>query len=150
MLPLRGGGQRVVHSLDYFFVFVAIAMFFGKINMALGNQGGGSGIGGADREYFDPRFRRLLWYLIGSTKGGYNRARILEFLNAQPANANQIASELKLDYKTIIHHIAVLSKNGLVITDNKESYGAIYFISPLLEKNYESFKKEILARIGKK
>ncbi len=149
MLPLGGEGQRAGHSPHYFFVFVAITMLFGKINMALGNKGSG-GIGGGNREYFDPRFRRLLWYLIGSTKGGYNRARILEFIKLQPANANQIASELKLDYKTVTHHIAVLSKNGLVITDNKESYGAIYFISPLLEKNYESFKIEILARIGKK
>ena len=108
MLPL-GGGQRAGHSPHYFFVLVAITMFFGKLIMALGNQGSG-GIGGGDREYFDPRFRRLLWYLIGSTKGGYNRARILEFIKLQPANANQIASELKLDYKTITHHITVLSK----------------------------------------
>ena len=62
----------------------------------------------------------------------------------------KIRLHLKLDYKTIIHHITVLSKNGLVITDNKELYGAIYFVSPLLEKNYESFKREILARIGKR
>jgi DNA-binding transcriptional ArsR family regulator len=144
MLPFRGG--RAVYSPHYFSVFVASV--FGKLIMASGNQG--SGDGGGNREYFDRRFKRLLWYLIGSTKGGYNRARILEFINLQPANANQIASELRLDYKTIIHHIAVLSKNGLVITDNKESYGAIYFVSPLLEKNYESFKREILARIGKK
>jgi DNA-binding transcriptional ArsR family regulator len=144
MLPFRGG--RAVYSPHYFFVFVASV--FGKLIMASRNQG--SGDVGGNREYFDRRFKRLLWYLIGSTKGGYNRARILEFINLQPANANQIASELRLDYKTIIHHIAVLSKNGLVTTDNKESYGAIYFVSPLLEKNYESFKREILARIGKK
>ena len=96
----------------------------------------------------DPQFKRVLWYLIGSTKGGANRARILELINSHPANPNQISSELKLDYKTITHHLSVLAQNGLVITDNKDSYGATYFLAPLLERNYNSFK-EILVKIGK-
>jgi DNA-binding transcriptional ArsR family regulator len=96
--------------------------------------------------YIDPRFKRVLWYLIGSTKGGVNRAKILEFVNTRPANANQIATELKLDYKTVMHHLKVLSQNGLIITDNKDSYGATYFLTPLMEKNYPSFKS-ILAKI---
>jgi DNA-binding transcriptional ArsR family regulator len=96
--------------------------------------------------YIDPRFKRVLWYLIGSTKGGVNRAKILEFINSKPANANQIATELKLDYKTVLHHLKVLSENGLIITDNKDSYGATYFLTPLMEKNYPSFKS-ILAKI---
>lgn len=105
----------------------------------------GAGAGG----YIDPRFRRLLWYLIGSTKGGVNRAKILELVNSMPANANQIAQELSLDYKTVVHHLRVLTENGLVVTENKESYGATYFLTPLMEKNLNSFR-EILARIGKK
>jgi DNA-binding transcriptional ArsR family regulator len=99
--------------------------------------------------YIDPRFKRVLWYLIGSTKGGVNRAKILEFVNARPANANQIATELKLDYKTVIHHLKVLSENDLIITDNKDSYGATYFLTPLMEKNYPSFES-ILTKIGNK
>ncbi len=99
--------------------------------------------------YLDPRFKRVIWYMIGSTRGGANRAKIIDLINLHPANANQIASELTLDYKTVIHHLRVLSDNGLVITDNKESYGATYFLTPLMEKNYASFR-EILARIGKK
>ena len=47
-------------------------------------------------QYFDPRFKRVLWYIIGSTKGGANRARIVELINSHPANPNQISSELKL------------------------------------------------------
>lgn len=105
--------------------------------------------GSGGEGYADPRFKRVLWYLIGSTKGGVNRAKILDLINTSPANANQIASELKLDYKTVVHHLKVLSENGLVITDNKDSYGATYFLTPLMEKNYSSFK-EILVRIGKK
>jgi DNA-binding transcriptional ArsR family regulator len=78
---------------------------------------------------------------------GVNRAKILDLISSRPSNPNQIASELKLDYKTIVHHLHVLSKNGLNITYNKESYDAIYFLTPLMEKNFESFR-EILAKIG--
>lgn len=114
----------------------------GKIILALDDHS-------SSGNYFDPRFKRVLWYIIGSTKGGANMARILELINSHPANPNQISSELKLDYKTIIHHLSVLAENGLIITDNKESYGATYFLTPLMEKNYDSFV-EILAKTGKK
>ena len=103
-----------------------------------------------NNRYVDPRFKRLLWYLIGSTKGGANRARILDFIKSNPSNTNRIASELKVDYKTITHHLKVLSQNGLIITDNPQSYGATYFLTPIMEMNYEVFRKEILAKIGKK
>ena len=106
------------------------------------------GIAGA-AGYIDPRFKRVLWYLIGSTKGGVNRAKILELINSRPANANQISEALSLDYKTVVHHLRVLSENGLVITENKDSYGATYFLTPLMEKNITSFR-EILAKIGTK
>ena len=102
-----------------------------------------------DKRPVDPRFKRLLWYLIGSTRGGINRAKIINFLTENPSNANQLCNQLKMDYKTIIHHLDVLKKNGLVVTENEESYGATYFISPLLEKNYSAFS-EIMDKIGKK
>lgn len=108
---------------------------------AAGQAGGAGG-------YVDPRFKRVLWYLIASSRGGVNRAKIIDLVNARPANANQIASELKLDYKTVLHHLKVLSENGLVITENRNSYGATYFLTPLMEKNYSSFQ-EILARVKK-
>ena len=97
----------------------------------------------------DPRFKRLLWYLIASTRGGVNRAKIINFLSESPSNANQLSNQLKLDYKTIVHHLDVLKKNSLIVTDNEESYGATYFISPIIEKNYSAFE-EIMVRIGKK
>jgi hypothetical protein len=43
---------------------------FGKI-MAAGT--GTKLDNNAGRGYFDPRFKRLLWYLISSTRGGVNR-----------------------------------------------------------------------------
>jgi len=102
-----------------------------------------------ERPLVDPHFKRLLWYLIGSTRGGINRAKIINFLKENPSNANQLSNQLKMDYKTIIHHLDVLKKNGLVVAENEESYGATYFISPLLEKNYSAFE-EIGDKIGKK
>jgi predicted transcriptional regulator len=96
--------------------------------------------------YFDPRFKRLLWYLIASTRGGVSRAKIIGLLNSRPSNTNQIASELKLDYKTVAHHLDVLLRNGLIVTENETTYGATYFLSPIMEKNYDAFK-EILAKI---
>lgn len=126
------------------FDFLGLGSIFARIPFifASGDPGGTNG-------YIDPRFKRVLWYLIGSTKGGVNRAKILDLINSHPSNANQIASELQLDYKTVIHHLRVLSDNALVVTENKQSYGATYFLTPLMEKNYASFK-EILVRIGKK
>ncbi len=123
--------------------FASLAGLFVRIPFIFASAGPGGG------GYIDPRFKRVLWYLIGSTKGGVNRAKIIDLVNSHPANANQIASELKLDYKTVIHHLRVLSENGLIVTDNKDSYGATYFLTPLMENNYPSFQ-EILARIGKK
>jgi DNA-binding transcriptional ArsR family regulator len=103
--------------------------------LAVGNSDGSSSNKRSDRAsrgYIDPRFKRLLWYLIGSTRGGINRARILELINSHPAKANQIAQELNLDDKTVIHHLDVLTQNGLVITDNKDKYGATYFLTPIM------------------
>jgi hypothetical protein len=51
--------------------------------VAVGRNNANSNIDGG---YFDPHFKRTLWYLIGSTKGGDNRAKILEAIKSQPAN----------------------------------------------------------------
>jgi len=52
--------------------------------------------------------RQLLWYLIAGTRGGMNRARILEALHERPYNANQLSETLGLDYRTIRHHLELL------------------------------------------
>ncbi|MGI8831128.1 MAG: hypothetical protein ACR2IS_00665 [Nitrososphaeraceae archaeon] len=48
-------------------------------------------------EYFDPHFKRTLWYRISSTKGGVNRAKILDVIKFQPSNANH-AKKYQLQY----------------------------------------------------
>jgi len=79
------------------------------------------------------------------SRGGPNRARLVATLKEQPMNANQLAQKLEVDYKTIRHHIRVLSRNHLIV-EAGEGYGALYFISPELEKDYDEFLK-ILSKI---
>jgi hypothetical protein len=42
----------------------------------------------------------------------------------------------------------VLIKNGLIVTDDKGIYGATYFLTPLMEQNFQLFN-EILEKIKK-
>jgi len=92
--------------------------------------------------------KRLLWWLLAGSAGGINRGRILEELFKQPHNANDLSNVLKLDYKTIRHHLKVLEKNNLV-TSTGSGYGQMYFPSDLLENNSDVFY-EIWSKIGKK
>lgn len=70
----------------------------------------------------------VLWYVLTGTRGGPNRARILQTIDDQPRNANQLAEALELDYKTVRHHLDVLRENGIV-TRSGDEYGAIYLPS---------------------
>jgi DNA-binding transcriptional ArsR family regulator len=90
----------------------------------------------------------LLGWLIAGTRGGPTRARIIEILKETPQNANQLATALKMDYRTIRHHLKVLEKNRIITTAG-EGYGITYFLSPVLEENYVLFE-EIVKRMWKK
>ena len=92
--------------------------------------------------------RYLLGWLIAGTRGGPTRAKIIEILRDTPQNANQLANQLGMDYRTIRHHLKVLEKNRIVTTAG-EGYGTTYFLSPALEENYGIFE-EIVNRIWKK
>ncbi len=91
------------------------------------------------------QIKRLLYWLL-STSGGVNRGRIIELLREKPMNAHEISDALKLDYKTVRHHLRVLEKNNLVTSAG--GYGKMYFISEMLEANMEYFD-EIWDEIGK-
>lgn len=95
----------------------------------------------------DPQAKRLLWFLFAGTRGGLNRLRLVKAIKEKPMNTNQLAKELRLDYKAIRHHINLLEKNN-IITKEGEKYGAIYFISPFLEVNMESYN-EIVGKLDK-
>lgn len=89
---------------------------------------------------------RVLWWLIAGTKGGGTRAMVIAALKEMPRNANQLASDLELDYKTIRHHLEVLAKNGMVTTTGK-GYGTTYFLSSDVNESYQLFE-EIWKKIG--
>ena len=90
----------------------------------------------------------LLGWLIAGTRGGVTRAKIIEVLEETPKNANQLANLLEMDYRTIRHHLKVLSKNKIIISAG-EGYGTTYFLSSQMEENYALFE-EILNKIWKK
>ena len=90
----------------------------------------------------------LLGWLIAGSRGGITRAKIIETLRENPQNANQLATSLGMDYRTIRHHLKILLKNRL-ITSTGDGYGKTYFLSVDLEENYVLFE-EILNKLWKK
>lgn len=93
--------------------------------------------------------KNLLWYLIAGTKGGETRGKIVELIMKNPANANKIAKILKLDYKTVRHHLEILEKHNIIVALNKGKYGAVFFLSEFMEQNFKVFG-EIWGQFGKK
>ena len=67
----------------------------------------------------------VLWYVLTGTRGGENRVRILRAIDERPRNANKLAEELDLDYKTVRHHLDVLMDNDIV-ENSGDDYGAVY------------------------
>jgi len=92
--------------------------------------------------------QRVLWWLIAGSKGGKNRARIIILLKENPSNANQIAESLKMDYKTVRHHLKVLEENRIIVSSGNK-YGTPYFLTDIMLKNYALFE-EIWDKIGKR
>jgi len=95
----------------------------------------------------DPHSKRLLWFVFAGSRGGFNRLRLIQIIKEKPLNANQLAKELKLDYKAIQHHVKVLEKNNIV-TKVGEKYNVTYFISTFLEVNMDTFN-EIAEKLDK-
>lgn len=90
---------------------------------------------------------RLIWFLLAGTRGGPNRARILAALRERPRNANQLAELLGLNYRTVLHHVALLGEHGLITTPAKNTYGAVYFLSAQMERHLELLDR--IVREGK-
>lgn len=82
---------------------------------------------------------RLLWFLLGGTRGGENRVKILNAIRSRPCNLNQLAKLIGIDYRSVQHHITVLQKNNLVFGTGKK-YGVVYSIHPYLKYHYEIFE----------
>ncbi len=91
--------------------------------------------------------KKLLYWLVAGSRGGENRARILMLVRDRPRNAKQIADSLELDYKTVQHHLDVLTKHELLAIIG-EGYGKAYTLSPEMEVMADELGK--LLKSGKK
>jgi len=84
----------------------------------------------------------VLWYVLTGTRGGSNRIRILRALDERPRNANQLADDLDLDYKTVRHHLDVLEEND-ILTNSGDDYGAVYLPTDRARHNWDTIEEII-------
>jgi len=58
-----------------------------------------------------------------------------------------LAEALKVDYKTILHHLKILKENGLITPSEEGAYGAVLFLTPKMEAALQILD-EIWSKIG--
>jgi predicted ArsR family transcriptional regulator len=83
---------------------------------------------------------KALWYLLAGTRGGANRARIIRSLDERPKNANRLADELEVGYKTVRHHLEVLEEHG-VVEGGDNDYGRLYFLTDRFDQYRDAFEE---------
>lgn len=88
----------------------------------------------------------VLWYVLTGTRGGPNRIRLLRAINQRPRNANKLAEDLDLDYKTVRHHLDVLTDNEMV-EKSGDDYGAIYLTTDRLDHHWETVEEIMEAEV---
>lgn len=88
---------------------------------------------------------KVLWYLLAGTRGGENRARIINAVQERPRNANQLAEHLALDYNTVRYHLDMLTDHDVLETSGDE-YGKVYFLTDQFEHHEETFE-DILGQL---
>jgi DNA-binding transcriptional ArsR family regulator len=87
----------------------------------------------------------VLWYVLTGTRGGANRARLIRAVDERPRNANQLAEDLDLDYKTVRHHLGVLTEND-ILRSSGDDYGAVYLPTERARANWDTVE-EILEKV---
>ncbi|WP_135662224.1 winged helix-turn-helix domain-containing protein [Halorhabdus rudnickae] len=88
---------------------------------------------------------KALWYLLTATRGGENRARLIRALSDRPMNANKLADELDVEYKTVRHHLDALAEHG-VVEPGDADYAKLYFLTDRFEQHRDTFE-DITERI---
>ncbi len=82
-----------------------------------------------------------------ASRGGPTRARILLLLRDLPLNPHQLARKLGLNYRTVLHHLEVLEKNGLVERLG-DGYGAPYMLTEEASRNWSVVEESINRVLG--
>jgi predicted ArsR family transcriptional regulator len=88
----------------------------------------------------------VLWYVLASSRGGPTRTRIVKALDERPRNANELATELDLDYTTVRYHLDVLMDNNVVKRTENE-YAAVYLFTDQVKTNWD-IVEQILQTVG--
>lgn len=84
--------------------------------------------------------KRILWHLLGGTRGGPQRIRILQALRDRPYNTNQLATLLSTDYKTMAHHLKVLQENRL-ISSTGDRYGSVFLFTKDMDESIPELER---------
>jgi predicted ArsR family transcriptional regulator len=82
---------------------------------------------------------KALWYLFTATRGGSNRVRIVRALSRRPMNANRLAEELDVSYKTVRHHLDMLVEHD-VVEAGEADYAKLYFLTDRFERSRDTFE----------
>ena len=82
----------------------------------------------------------VLWHLLASSRGGPTRVAIVRALEERPRNANELATELGMDYTTIRHHLDVLMENN-VVRRTDDDYAAVYLFTDQVETNWDTVEE---------
>lgn len=92
--------------------------------------------------------KELLWTVFGRSRGGVTRLRMISAIRHRPLNTNQLANELGINYRAIMHHVGVLERNNLIKRDGNR-FGAKLLVSGLMEVHMELLE-EILRHLQKR
>ncbi|MDG6985616.1 MAG: winged helix-turn-helix transcriptional regulator [Nitrososphaerota archaeon] len=87
----------------------------------------------------------MLWWVFVVSKGGRTRKSMVDLLMSSPMNANQLASTLSLNYRTVSHHLKVLAESNLVEAEGPR-YGQVYFPTSLLTSNIAVYHEVVNAK----
>ena len=92
---------------------------------------------------YSRNFEKRLRFLLEGSKGGENRIKIIDLIRKKPYNMNQLSIKLKLNYRTIRHHVDVLLKEELVFAESNGRYGSVFFPSAFLESNIDVYNSVV-------
>ena len=82
-------------------------------------------------EIGDIELKKSLFWLLIASRGGDTRIKILSLLLNNPTNRNELSKSLGLNYRTVTHHLSVLSENNLILEDQR--YGGLVYVNSMFE-----------------
>ncbi len=82
-------------------------------------------------EIGDIELKKSLFWLLIASRGGDTRIKILSLLLNNPTNRNELSKSLGLNYRTVTHHLSVLSENNLIREDQR--YGGLVYVNSMFE-----------------